>query len=62
MHCVSTRGIAFCRAFEMCATNVFHVCHVELVANLYHTLVTGTHAFVSENTCTKVADKVVTRH
>ena len=30
-----THGIAFHSAFDMCATHIFHVCHVEVVADLY---------------------------
>ena len=35
-HCVSLRGIAFTSACGTHATRVFHVCHVELVADLYY--------------------------
>ena len=35
-HCISTRGIAFCSAFDTPgAIHVFHACPIALVANLY---------------------------
>ena len=39
--CVPKCGIAFCSAYDMHTTCVFHACHVELVANLYHISICG---------------------
>ena len=49
-HCVSMCGIA---CIDTSATHMFHVCLIELVANLYHTrYLTMWHLMIEQTDCT----------